>query len=525
MDKKALSKFVTKHKNIILILLGLFAVAFLLRVLYLPNLALTFSYDQARDAFIAQQILDGDLKIQGPPVSTRNFFHGVFYYYYLAPAYLIGKGSPIVAAYWNSFFNALALFIAFYFAYSLSKKISTGVVAAILFMVSFEATQYATWLSNPTIAVITVPFIYLGLWKWLKEAKTWGIYASAIGLGLSIQAEAFLAYHGAVVAFWVIASWKRVNIKQLVQYAIAFIASVATMIIAQVKFGTDELSFISGLLNRTDPHASGDTLIDLVNIYFRHMGTVFSNSTFPQLVPYGAFIFALVVIWALYSFYKEKNRKLLSWQLFMLSYTVTLALIVPLGGRTTPHIGAGLVVGVVVLLAMLIGELFEKRKVLAVVIVAVLVVSNLIMVLKENNNGQTVFAIQKDLLLRNELKVLDYIYTQSEGSEFGVNSITNPFWINTSWSYLFNWYGVDKYGYLPYWTGRNQVGRLGDNLVRPPVGTTLSFLIIEPIHGMVGEQFVHEINSEDTRTEILDEANYGDLVVQKRKVINENWID
>ena len=140
-------------------LLGIFILTFVLRVLYLPKNSLTFGYDQARDAIISQQILKGDLKIQGPPASTPGLYHGVFYYYLLAPAYLISHGSPVIVAYWIAFLNSLTVFIVFYLGYLLTKKTWVGFLASFLFAISFEATQYATWLSNPTIGIWTVPLI------------------------------------------------------------------------------------------------------------------------------------------------------------------------------------------------------------------------------------------------------------------------------------------------------------------------------------------------------------------------------
>ena len=66
-------------KKTFYILCLIFIFAYIVRVLYIPRLAVTFGYDQARDAFTAQEILSGDAKILGPPASTPGLFHGVFY--------------------------------------------------------------------------------------------------------------------------------------------------------------------------------------------------------------------------------------------------------------------------------------------------------------------------------------------------------------------------------------------------------------------------------------------------------------
>src|SRR5260221_612021 len=98
-------------KKIIIPLIFIFVFGYFLRVMFLPSKTLTFGYDQARDAVNALEIAHGHLKIFGPPASQPGLFHGVFYYYVLAPFYLIGHGSPIVAAYGIALINALGVFL------------------------------------------------------------------------------------------------------------------------------------------------------------------------------------------------------------------------------------------------------------------------------------------------------------------------------------------------------------------------------------------------------------------------------
>lgn len=108
----------------------IFVFAYSLRVMYLPQNSLTFGYDQARDAIHAMQIAHGDIKILGPSASTPGLYHGVLYYYVLAPAYLLGNGSPIVAAYWIAFLNSLVVFVVFLLAKYFTKKDFSGLLAA-----------------------------------------------------------------------------------------------------------------------------------------------------------------------------------------------------------------------------------------------------------------------------------------------------------------------------------------------------------------------------------------------------------
>ncbi len=110
------------NKKLLAFLFAIFLLGFFLRTVFLPSLSLTFGYDQARDAVHAEEISQGHLKILGPPASTPGLFHGVFYYYVLAPAYKLGKGNPIAAAYWIATINASVIFIVYFLTYLMTKK-------------------------------------------------------------------------------------------------------------------------------------------------------------------------------------------------------------------------------------------------------------------------------------------------------------------------------------------------------------------------------------------------------------------
>ena len=140
MDMKNLKTKSKKSYNLLLLIIFVFA--FSLRVMFLQNNSLTFGYDQARDALIAKQIISGDLKIQGPPSSQPGLYHGVLYYYLLAPAYLIGNGSPIVTAYYLAFLNSLTVLIVFYLAKLATGNIKLSLLSSFLFAISFESTSW-----------------------------------------------------------------------------------------------------------------------------------------------------------------------------------------------------------------------------------------------------------------------------------------------------------------------------------------------------------------------------------------------
>lgn len=501
----------------------IFLLAYFLRVMYLPSKSLTFGYDQARDGIQAQNIINGDLKILGPPASTPGMHHGVFWFYYLVPPNLISDGNPIASAYWNAFFNAAVVFVVFLLTKLMTKRDGPALIAAFLFAISFEATQYATWLSNPTTGIWSVPLIYLGLWMWISKEKNrlriWGPLVVGLGMGLSVQANVFLLYHFVPVLLWIWIARERVSRADLAKFAGSGLLVVSTMIVSEIKFGFRSLSGVLSLLSSQDPIIASKNLGDFVVLFLNQLGDVFAFNSYPGNVGYGG-VFVLVLIFvALYNWQKKESKKLSSefaWQPFLAIWLLAHITVVSVGGASTPFLLVGIGPAVSILVGKSLFSWWEKRsKVFALFVFVLLVFGNLNMIVKENPKGQTIFAIQKDMLLSKQLEVIDYTYQESSGEAFSTNSLTSPLWINIVWSYLYDWYGKEKYGYVPQWHGKGQEGQL-ISLPYVEQDTQLYFLILEPIAGIPARYLDETIGEENSRSVLIEEKSWGELKVQKR---------
>jgi len=505
-----------------ILLFCVFLAGYFLRVVYLSQKSLTFGYDQARDAIVSQQILKKDLKIQGPPASTPGLYHGVFYYYLLAPAYFFGQGSPIAAAYWIAFLNAGCIFVVFYLAYLMTKKISAGILAAILFAVSFEATQYATWLSNPTIGVWTVPLMYLGLWLWITKKNKIAPFLAAIGLGLSVQAEVFLLYHLVPLLLWLWLGRKNVSKSSLISFGLMFLATISSMVISEVKFGFKSLSGVVALVSTQDAIVAAKSLGDFILLFFNQLGRVFAFNSYPGNVGYGGVLIIALIVVSLISWSSSKNKESnISWQPFLATWLLAHLTVVSVGGTSTPFLLVGIGPAVAIILGIFLSSWWEKgQRALFVIVLAILLLGNLLMVTKENPRGSTIFAIQKDLLLSKQLNLVDYTYQKAAGRPFSVNSLTSPLWINIVWTYLYKWYGLPKYGYVPTWHGHGQEGQL-DSLAKTKDDTKVYFLILEPMGGIPQRYLAETIGEEDSFSGFIEEASWGELRVQYRQKIQK----
>lgn len=505
----------SRHTKILLVLI--FFVALVLRWLYLPKGAITFGYDQARDAFIVQQILNGDLKVLGPPVGgLPGIFHGVFYYYVIAPAYYFGHGDPIIVAYWMSFLNALGVFLVYFFVKKLTDQWFPSFLAALIYSVSFEATQYANWLSNVSLGILFVPAIYFGIWLWLKTKQTIGAVVTGLALGLSIQCNAALAYHGIPVIFWLYVQRGLVNSKSLVLFFVSLIISMLSMIISELKFNEGGIAGLWYLFSSQDKVANSVKFGEFLVNYFNQLGNVFSLNIFPLNPVFGALIGIILYLRAGIILSKAKVNEFLTWPTLLLSAPIGYIFALAFGGGSTPHITVGIATLLSAVMGITIWQMFMKSKIFAIVFLVVILCSNIVKIVLENDQGQTNFAIQKGLVLSSEISAIELTYRLSEGGPFSISTLTSPLYVNTTWSYLYNWYGMSKYGYLPSWIGNDQIGQLGNNLEFASKDTRKHFFIMEPTYSIPELYINYSKGDQDSLSNLVSQTKIGQIVVQER---------
>ena len=158
------SKFSSKLKNPRLILLVIFLLAFAFRYWLIADQHIYFWYDQARDAYLAQQIyLERDLKIQGPSASGTNdtIYHGVFYYYFIGFFYTVFAGDPFLVTIIMALINSAAVFLLYFLINAIFKNKTMALLGAFLLALNFEHAQYSTWLSNPMMGLLPLLVFFL----------------------------------------------------------------------------------------------------------------------------------------------------------------------------------------------------------------------------------------------------------------------------------------------------------------------------------------------------------------------------
>lgn len=477
--------------------------AFILRVLFIFSGGVSFHYDMARDAFEARQIWkDRDLKILGPPSSTPGLYHGVIYYYLIAPFYGISNGDPRVVALFLSLLNSLTVIPLILLAKDFFKSTKWVIISGLLFAISFEAIQYGPWISDPAPAMLTVALFFYSLRAWQKEKK-WGLYLATIAAGLSAQFELFFLYLFATLIIFKYLFKVKIYIKDIITTSLIALLTLSSFLIATIKFN----SFGQTLGGFTNILTSGQiefrpSFVEQFTNYLNTIADLFINNFFPNNVFLGGLLMIGVI------FYIRKER-------FMLFCLFSNLPIFIFGGHSNAYVNAGLIVPAILGFIVLLNH---HKKLFSYSLLALIFISNLFTTFKYSPSGQIILVIPNDMSLRNELALIDQTYKLAEGQSFSINTLTLPLWTNTTWAYLYSWYGKERFGYVPSFYGHDQIGLLGNEFL-PKANKPLSktFFIIEPHIGIPEDRYIWEIGSEDSKTEIIKQYKYGELILQFRK--------
>ena len=501
-------EFGKKMSKDVFLLIVLLVFGYILRVWYLNDGALTFGYDQARDAYAALELINGGVKIQGPPASTPGLFHGVLYYYLLAPLYFFVDGSPIGVGYLWGFVNLIPVVLAYILGFLVSKKRSVALISALLVTVGFKQVQYSLWLSNPVPANWFILLFYVGLF--ISERKKYlGMILAGVGLGFAVQSNVIMIYQLLIFGLYFIAKRNVVRFRGLVTFLISFGLGMITMVLSTIKFNFTEIQGIKYLLSGEDKVLKNRSMGDTFTLFERHFGNLWNQNMLQVDQTLALGIVVLVLLWGIW------QRKYFQVRIMSLG-VVSMGLALSFGGGSTPYLDMGVGLIFLVLCGIFLVECVRSKFFIGAILGGI-VLSNVGMVIRNNYSGQTIFSLQKDMLIRHEMQVVDYIYTESKQGDFSINSLTSPLYINVVWDYLFNYVARTQGKALPYWHGRDQIGLVGNLLVNAPENIQNRYLIIEPLYG-IPERFAKDyVNWEMKYGEAISRKNFGEIVVEKRQ--------
>lgn len=443
------------NNNYLKIIIGLILIfAFYLRIYRLNDL-LGFYYDQGRDAQVIWDLFHhGKLFLIGPTTGLAGIFRAPYFYYLIAPFYLIGHGNPLFPAIFLVTISTFAIYIIYHLGERIYSR-AAGIIAALISSFSFYIVYASRWLSNPTPMLILSMILTWSMINVLDKKKwAWPVIALVAGLSLfSFGSAGELFYIPAVAIFFV---WtliaqgygKKSSLdgRTILISVFLFILTFAPLVIFDLKH------------QRILSHSITETFVSkksfttptkfLINLRTSFYYDVFTNKIFDYKGKREVNVLSIVALWFLISLPRLiKNKRYL---------IVILLLIAPIiglyfyqGNDTVlyDYYMTGYYMIFILLFAIVLADIWKFRigKLFVLYFFYLFLSMNLSILIPRirsdiNADGSLYFANQK--------QAIDWIYKDSKGIDFNIDVYVPPV-IPYAYDYLFQWLGTYKYNKLP----------------------------------------------------------------------------
>jgi len=509
------------------LLLIAFTTSIFVKIWFVSGDNVIFWYDQARDAIVSLKLWQGDLKIQGPTASGTGdlVFHGVLYYYLTAPAYGLSGGDPVWASIWLGFITSLGIFGYFFLAEQLLASKLKALLVCFFLAFSAHSVVLGTILGNPTIALATLPWFYLSIWHiyFKKSSNNKWLIAMGLSYGWLVQAAIWLFPIILLIPIgWHLNQDKKYQVKlgfsfrRLAFFLIPLLLMTNSMIVAQLQLITNGVFSLDKIIEGNSAHNHSN--LTLFVILLKNYGQKMIDVLLP-----GQAILALSSWILLLSKLKQLNRNQQRFYLLILTVPTLLSLVFP---RENYHFFFTLD-AVLLLLAfnlfLYLKKSFFYPSVLALVAGFLFILINFVELGYFKQKHLSIFD-RFETTLSDQLKLIDTTYQIAEGNIFSFDSYADPYWYNTAWSYLYNWYGVSHYGYSPSFTGRSQIGTVNQNILKEQNELErVHFAIAQP-NNLMAENYRQDFYSLQQRkagTEAYKNTYFGKILLSVYKPLSK----
>lgn len=444
---KKLLKEIKKYPFVYVLLGIILGTAFVLRV-YRINDLLNFYYDQGRDALVIWDLIhNGKWFLIGPTTGLAGIFRGPYYYYLIAPFYLIGRGNPVYPSVFLSLTTVTAIGFIYYLGFRIQGRMA-GLIAAAVASFSFYIVIASKWLSNPTPMLLLSMVLVWGMLK-VTDGKKWGwsVIAACAGLSLfNFGSAGELFYFPAIFVF---AIWQRKNWPDLKNFLLSmflFIMTFAPLVVFDLKH--EHI-----LWNNIYKTFVAEKSFILPTKYLWEIRTpfyydVFTNKLFDSRGIREQVVMGIVALWlfiSLSKFFKNKGYLIL----FLLLISPIVGLYFYQGNETVlyDYYLTGYYLIFILLFSCVLGDIwrFKLGKLFVLYFFYLFLTSNL-SILIPRLTDKAVGPGSLDFI--NQKQAIDWIYKDAGTHDFNVDEYVPPV-IPYAYNYLFMWLGTEKYHKLP----------------------------------------------------------------------------
>ena len=433
-----------KHWLLILILLfGLF-----FRTYRTSNL-MGFYFDQGRDAKVIWDLWHNNkFFLIGPTTGIEGIFLGPFYYYLIAPAYLLGGGNPVWPAVELVIINILGIFVVYKIGEIYFSRTS-GIIAAFLLAFSHRLVQDHRWLSNPTplplLAAIAV-FIILKIINSQARAIHYLILGLVLGLSLQLEAASAIFFLPATALIFIL--FYRSIFRKLI-YLLHLVLTFSLTLIPQLYFNFRHENIIFQAFQRFliseksfQPTLSGfytDRLRYYYQVFFEKL--INDNNLLPLFI-------LLIIFLLLFTITKLVNKNIGVLLVWIITPLVFLLFYHGNYGFIWGYYFTGVIPVFILLFSYILSLGIAQKGFACAVVVVLLLLFSYDNTLHLKKFLTTDLKDPTTISFDNSLSAVDWVYQDAKNTPFNVDAYVPPV-IPHAYNYLFLWRGSTKYHVLP----------------------------------------------------------------------------
>lgn len=438
----------------LVLLLGIVLVGSYLRFFGVFTNSFAFTYDVGRDMLALWNIVYlHKIPLIGATTGLTGVFYGPWWYYFLTPFFFISSGDPQGVAFLMAAIGILSII----FGYFLGKRVSgkgLGLFIALIMSTSPYMISLSAQIWNPNIAPLFVIFVLLLLLKLFKKdkkrrARDFLLLGFLLGFNIDLEIVFGLLFSIAIILSLIFILKKKITIKNILFLALGYLIVFAPRILFDLRH---QFLMTKSFFKFFTQGGSQETGGSIVNLVVARSLIIFDQ--FSQTIAANNKLLALLIVvfitYALKTGYKKAETNIKNFINVSLIVLIVFVLgTVFFSHDIWPHYLVGLPVFYILLFSLSLEVLAKKFKsYLPFMVIAIfLFIINL--------NPVSVFAnFQKPLWIgdasvyRNQLEVIDHIYSEAKGEDFKYVVYTPPVHDYT-YQYLFLWYGPKKYKYAP----------------------------------------------------------------------------
>lgn len=444
-----MKKIVTKYISFSVVILSIIIfLGFFWRLQTVITNTFAFTYDVGRDMLaLADIVQNHKISLIGFTTGLEGVFYGPWWYWLLTPAFYISGGNPQGI----SLFIVLCGMLAVVGGFVLGKKITNNFLGLVFAaFLSFAPIMFGitTQIWNPNLAPLLIILSFLSFYQIDLSRKNLWQYFLYLGLLLMLIVESEIVFGillagGFVLGFLVL---KRKYLTFL--HIVSFFAGMFVILLPRIIFEFRHDFLMTNTIMTALTNTKGGNFSFLSNIPHRVtvLDTLWNESLAAGSFFWGTLFLILMIAIFIYYFKKIKANERVFMALcgfIIVSFLVGLSFF---QHDIWPHYLVGLPIIFFLLFSLALSTCYRygyQRTTIVCTIFILFIAINPVRIISD----LTVSWVGDASVYRNQLGVVDYIYSDAQGKNFKYIVYTPPVHDYT-YQYLFSWYGKKQYHYV-----------------------------------------------------------------------------